>query len=151
MRRFLLLMAGTLALCSCLDVGQPVDSPTNPATETFDPSLGVDIAQMTKTALGDYYKDITIGSGSQLSAPATVFMTYNGFLKNAAIFDEETDIEVDLTGNVPPGLRDAMLGIRVGGERLIVIPSELGYGPNAVGSIPPNSTLVFDVRLDAIP
>lgn len=151
MRRILLLVAGTLALCSCLDVAQPVDSPTDPSTETFDPSLGVNIAQMTKTALGDYYKDITVGAGAQLSAPTVVFMTYNGFLKNAAIFGEETDAQVDLTVNVPLGLRDGMLGMRVGGERLIVIPSELGYGPNSVGGIPPNSTLVFDVRLDAIP
>jgi FKBP-type peptidyl-prolyl cis-trans isomerase len=48
------------------------------------------------------------------------------------------------------GLHDGMVGMRVGGVRKIVIPSALGYGNQPRSSIPPNSTLVFDIRLVTI-
>jgi FKBP-type peptidyl-prolyl cis-trans isomerase len=45
-----------------------------------------------------------------------------------------------------------MLGMKEGGERWLVIPSALAYGnSNNIPEIPPNSTLVFDIRLDQIP
>ncbi|MFI5228359.1 MAG: FKBP-type peptidyl-prolyl cis-trans isomerase [Gemmatimonadales bacterium] len=149
MRR-LLILAGTLGLSGCLNVAQPADNPTDPATETFAASLGVDIATMTKTGLGDYYKDLIIGDGPALSAPQSVFITYTGYLKNGAVFGSQENEPSNLSFNVPVGLRDGMLGMRVNGERLIVIPSELGYGATPNGPIPPNSTLIFHVRLESI-
>jgi FKBP-type peptidyl-prolyl cis-trans isomerase len=150
MRRLLILVV-TLGLWGCLDVAQPPDDPTDPATETFAASLGVNIPSMTKTALGDYYTDLIVGDGAALSTPQIVFITYTGYLKSGAVFGSELDIQSNLTINVPIGLRDGMLGMRVHGERLIVIPSELGYGPTPTTGIPSNSTLVFHVRLESIP
>ena len=149
MRR-LILLVGTLALASCLDVPTVADNPTDPATETFAAGLGVDIPHMTKTTLGDYYKDLTVGDGPALAAPASVVITYQGYLKNGALFGEESNTPINLTINGPLGLRDGMIGMRVNGQRLIVIPSELGYGQNGNAGIPPNSTIVFIVELESI-
>ncbi len=146
MKRLLLLFAGTLSLSACLDVAQPVDSPSDPTTEAFASSLGVNISQMTRSPNGAFFRDITVGNGATLGTQINVFMTYNGFLKNGALFGQEIDTPVNLQ-NVPLGLHDAMIGMHEGGERLIVIPSALGYGPNIVSGIPANSTLVFDVLL----
>ena len=49
------------------------------------------------------------------------------------------------------GLQEGMQGMRMNGERLIVVPSALAYGNlNTVPGVPPNSTLVFEVELLSI-
>lgn len=152
MRR-LLILVGTLALTACLDVPTVPDNPTDPATEVFASNLttlGVDIPHMTKTALGDYFKDLVVGDGPALSAPAAVVITYQGYLKNGALFGQNSGEPINLSNNGPLGLRDGMIGMRVNGQRIIVIPSELGYGVSGNAGIPPNSTLVFLVQLESI-
>ena len=152
MRR-LLILVGTLALTACLDVPTVPDNPTDPSTEVFASNLttlGVDIPHMTKTALGDYFKDLVVGDGPALSSPVAVVITYQGFLKNGALFGQQAEAPINLSNRGPLGLRDAMIGMRVNGQRLIVIPSELGYGVGGTAGVPPNSTLVFLVQLESI-
>jgi FKBP-type peptidyl-prolyl cis-trans isomerase FkpA len=152
MRR-LLILVGALALSACLDVPTVADNPTDPATEVFAQNLvdfGVDIPHMTKTALGDYYKDLAVGDGPALSGPSSVVITYQGYLKNGALFGQNSEEPINLSNNGPLGLRDGMIGMRVHGQRLIVIPSELGYGVGGNAGIPPNSTIIFIVQLESI-
>ncbi|HXT15117.1 MAG TPA: FKBP-type peptidyl-prolyl cis-trans isomerase [Gemmatimonadaceae bacterium] len=154
MRKFLLLL-GCVSLAGCLggDTTGVNGTPSDPTTESFAPALGVNISQMTKVAVGSefvYYKDLAVGTGTLLSSPVTVVITYAGYLTNGALFDGAQGVAIPLAGSVP-GFQTGMLGMKEGGERLIVIPSDLGYGSTQVSRIPPNSTLVFDVRLEQIP
>lgn len=53
-------------------------------------------------------------------------------------------------GEVIPGFDEGLKGMKVGGVRTIVIPSELAYGETGQGPIPPNSTLIFTIELLSI-
>ena len=150
MKRILLVLA-TVGLSACnLDTPTVPDRPSDPATETFAANLKIDIATMQKTTNGTYYKDVIVGTGAALASPQTVVMTYAGFLKDGSAFLTGLSEAVSL-GASPFGLQDAMPGMKEGGERIIVIPSALGYGSAHVGGVPPNSTLIFDVKLEQIP
>jgi FKBP-type peptidyl-prolyl cis-trans isomerase len=157
MKRALLLF-GALVLTGCLDTTAPKGS--DPANETFAPTLGVNIAQMQKTASGTYYQDLTVGTGAALSNTTATVNTqvtfdYTGWLSNGTQFDAGTNAGPVALGGLVFGFVDGMLGMNVGGVRLIVIPSDLGYGNSAQSTasgvtIPANATLVFKVKLNSI-
>ena len=127
-------------------------SPSNPATETFASSLGIDIASMTKRSDNLYIRDITVGTGVEAVAGRTVRMHYTGWLANGTQF--ETSIGGNPldpftlgSGRVIRGWDQGIVGMRVGGKRRLVIGSELAYGATGQGSIGPHQTLIFDVEL----
>ncbi len=100
--------------------------------------------------------DEKIGTGAAVKKGDTVEIKYTGTLTNGTVFDStdkhggapfETQIGV---GQVIPGWDQGIIGMQVGGKRKLVIPPSLGYGSQAVGSIPPNSTLIFEVELVGI-
>jgi FKBP-type peptidyl-prolyl cis-trans isomerase len=152
MRLFFPLIA-CVALSACLTEPKkcPVN-PSDPATETFAASLGVDLSTMTKTELGDYTQDLTVGTGTTLSAPDVVTIHYSAYLTNGQLVDQIQDqpFTIDLRSQSTIGLADGMVGMSVGGERLIVVPSELALGACNNGPIPGNSTLVYKVDLISI-
>jgi hypothetical protein len=100
-------------------------------------------------------KDLVVGTGTTAGPNATVQVQYVGSLySNGKVFDASwTDngpATFPLSG-VVPGFKDAIVGMKVGGRREIVIPPADGYG--AAGSppaIPPNATLVFVIDLLAV-
>jgi FKBP-type peptidyl-prolyl cis-trans isomerase len=148
-----ILAACSLLLAGCLnlDVPAPVNQPSDPATEAFAAGLNIDLATMQRTASGVYYKDVTTGTGDALTTKRAVVIDYNAYLRNGARIDQGLGTSLDLTRAIQ-GFGDGMLGMHVGGERWLVIPSALAYGnSNDIPDIPPNSTLVFDVKLDQIP
>jgi FKBP-type peptidyl-prolyl cis-trans isomerase len=48
------------------------------------------------------------------------------------------------------GWDEGVIGMQVGGERILVIPPEMAYGENGIGPIPPDATLIFSVELVSI-
>lgn len=155
MKRYGLLLALSLGAIACNNDVAGLGPPSNPATETFAPALGVDISQMTKMANGVYYKDVVVGpstADSIWSKTAAVKVNYAGYLKDGKLFDSGTGSSFDLADLIV-GFRTGMVGMRVGGKRKIVIPSELGYDGRAIKNtdntikIPRQSTLIFDVEL----
>ena len=104
--------------------------------------------------------DQQVGEGSEAVTGDPVVVHYTGWLYDEAAadnkgskFDSSRDRNDPFTfnlgaGQVIPGWDQGVAGMKVGGQRTLVIPAELGYGARGAGGvIPPNATLIFDVEL----
>jgi peptidylprolyl isomerase len=104
------------------------------------------------TKSGLKYIDVTIGKGAVCKAGDMAEVHYTGWLTDGTKFDSSKDrnqtfqVPVD-RGNVIPGWDEGLQGMTVGGKRVLIIPSELGYGSTARGLIPANATLVFEIDM----
>ncbi|MDO8523782.1 MAG: FKBP-type peptidyl-prolyl cis-trans isomerase [bacterium] len=96
--------------------------------------------------------DVTVGVGNPVIVGDTLTVSYAGLLTNGTVFDSSDSHGAPFTftigqDQVIQGWEQGLLGMREGGRRLLAIPPSMGYGANAVGPIPANSVLVFDVEL----
>jgi FKBP-type peptidyl-prolyl cis-trans isomerase len=123
-------------------------------TNTPPPAAGV--SQVAPAAVTELkIEDLVVGTGTEAVAGEKLSMHYIGTLLDGAKFDSSRDrgtpFEFTLgVGQVIKGWDQGVAGMKVGGKRKLTIPSTLAYGAGAVGSIPPNSTLVFEVELLAV-
>jgi len=106
------------------------------------------------TASGLQYEILKDGDGPKPVATDTVKVDYVGTLLDGTTFDSSiargTPAEFPLSG-VIPGWTEGMQLMKVGGKTKFYIPSKLAYGPTGAGSsVPPNSTLIFEVTLLSI-
>ncbi len=86
------------------------------------------------------------GTGGYPSENSTVKLNYTGTLLNGDVFDSGEGSNIYLPGAVQ-GFSIGIRQFRRSGEGKILIPSALGYGSYATGSIPRNSVLIFDVKI----
>lgn len=96
--------------------------------------------------------DTVVGTGAEAVAGKKVTVNYVGMLENGTVFDASANHGQPFTftlgvGQVIKGWDEGVAGMKVGGKRHLVIPADKAYGAQGVGSIPPNSTLIFDVEL----
>jgi FKBP-type peptidyl-prolyl cis-trans isomerase len=97
-------------------------------------------------------QDELVGEGEEAVNGSLVSVNYVGMFENGQKFDASADhgkpFEFVLgQGNVIKGWDTGVLGMKVGGKRILVVPPGMGYGNQQVGPIPPNSTLIFQVEL----
>ena len=159
-----LAIATIIALSACsgekpkpdADAPAPAAAPAatgaaDPATTTFAAALDVDLAKMTHTASGLYYKDLVVGTGARADSGKTVSVHYTGYLADGTMFETSTKgtpIEFPLgQGRVVQGWDQGLPGMKVGGKRQLVIPASLGYGDMGSGPIPAGAIMVFTVEL----
>ncbi len=112
---------------------------------------------MNTTPSGLQYTDNFVGDGAEAKAGQHVTVHYTGWLYNdgeqGAKFDSSRDrndpFDFPLgAGMVIKGWDEGVQGMKIGGQRTLIIPPELGYGARGAGGvIPPNATLKFDVAL----
>ena len=103
------------------------------------------------TKSGLLYKIENAGKGEAIKATDTVKVHYTGKVPNGKVFDSSVErgqpVEFQLN-QVIPGWTEGLQLVKKGGKIQLVIPPALGYGKQGAGaSIPPNSTLIFDVEV----
>lgn len=104
--------------------------------------------------------DTQAGTGREAEPGFNVTVHYTGWLYDPSAkdgkgkkFDSSLDRKQPFNfflgaGQVIQGWDEGVAGMKVGGKRTLIIPSELGYGVRgAGGAIPPNANLIFDVEL----
>lgn len=111
------------------------------------------------TSTGELVKlvtdDVRIGTGAEVAEGDTVTVHYIGTTQDGVRFDSSYERGTPFSftvgaGTVIQGWEKGLIGMKIGGQRILVIPSEMAYGNRQVGAIPPNSPLVFAVELLAI-
>jgi FKBP-type peptidyl-prolyl cis-trans isomerase FkpA len=126
--------------------GEKVETSPLPASASDSASLDASSSAQLKS------EDLVEGTGAEAKSGDTVSVNYVGTLQDGTKFDSSYDrnqpFETQIgVGGVIKGWDLGIPGMKVGGKRRLTIPPELGYGPQANGKIPANSTLIFEVEL----
>ena len=143
-----------LGLTGCQESGsdEPQLPPARQVADRYHVSLRVDLDEMERRSSGLYVQDLVEGDGARADSGDVVTVHYTGWLPTGMKFDSSRDrekpFEVALGyGRVIDGWDQGVVGMRVGGERRLVIPPGMAYGQEGRGRIPSNSTLIFDIEL----
>ena len=96
--------------------------------------------------------DIVVGEGDEIQSGQLISVHYIGTLAGGTVFDSSRDRGTPFqyifgAGQVILGWERGLTGMRVGGQRTLVIPSELAYGDQGIGIIPAGATLFFEIEL----
>jgi len=115
-------------------------------------SWDVDSTKIVTSKSGLKYVILQPGSGEKADSADLVTVHYTGFLTNGKIFDSSVERDEPFKFRlklqpVIPGWEEGIRLLGKGGKAKLIIPPALGYGAVPVGSIPPNSTLIFDVEV----
>ncbi len=119
--------------------------------DTTPPPVVYSPAALSKT-------DASVGTGTEAVGGKTVKVHYTGWLYNTTVANFKGTQFDSSVGKAPftftiganqviPGFEQAVIGMRVGGKRTVLIPSAQGYGASGNQAVPPNSGLVFDLEL----
>ena len=155
-RKFLLIAVSIFIAAMCVAQTQPSHTPTKKPTTAAHPAATGPTKVTgggTKTASGLQYWDIKVGTGAVAAAGQKVKVNYTGLLTNGKKFDSSvgTGHPFEFTlgaSQVIKGWDEGVAGMKIGGKRQLRIPPDLAYGAaGAGGVIPPNATLIFDVKL----
>lgn len=126
----------------------PFQAPAEEAL-TADETVSMNDANITELQVAD----TVVGTGETAEPGDTVTVQYVGSLANGQVFDASANHSAEGftfvlgAGQVIAGWDQGVAGMKVGGTRTLGIPANLGYGAQAVGPIPANSPLFFEVQL----
>jgi FKBP-type peptidyl-prolyl cis-trans isomerase len=159
MRRLLQLSLIALPLFAAA-CGSDTKEPTAPVVTieqtTFAPSLGVNLATMTKSPDGYYYKDLSDGTGSVARTNDSLIVNMTGYLADGTVFytTDAGPLRFRLgTAGLLRGLTLGLTGAPVGATRRLILPPDLAYGSRRYVDVAtnkvvaPNSVLVFDATV----
>ena len=145
-------VAGAMVIIGVLAAGAAgAQAPAN--RDTGGSKLSATVTTLQKN-------DVKQGTGTEAQAGKTAVVHYTGWLYDpaqpggkGAKFDSSVDRKQPFDfplggGRVIRGWDEGVVGMKVGGQRTLIIPPDMGYGARGAGGvIPPNATLIFDVEL----
>lgn len=152
-----------LSIAACGN-NNAADAPATPEAPEAAPEAPASPAVLstTTTESGLMIDLLAEGEGDAIASGQQAAVHYTGWLfdesapqnrgeKFDSSYDRDEPIEFAVgTGRVIAGWDEGIVGMKVGEHRILTIPPDLGYGNRPVGPIPPNSTLIFDVKLVGI-
>ena len=146
--KYFLYLLSVVVLTASTACGE--DTPTAPSATPETGLSNITTLQIT---------DVKVGDGAEATSGRSVTVHYTGWLYSQSApgnrgskFDSSRDRNQPFpftlgVGQVIRGWDQGVAGMKVGGQRTLVIPPGLAYGSQGSGQIPPNATLVFDVEL----
>ena len=125
----------------------------------FEPQTEADILEYiednnlsaTKSNSGLYYVIINEGTGTRPTSNSNVTVAYKGYFLNGTVFDQSNSDGISFGLNqVISGWTEGIQLFKEGGEGLLIVPSNLGYGANGRSGVPGGAVLVFDIKLISV-
>jgi FKBP-type peptidyl-prolyl cis-trans isomerase FkpA len=145
MKAYLFLFFSILLFVSCAseDTNREFDTEADITKYIADNNLNA-----KRTNSGLYYVINKQGSGSKPTSSSSVTVAYKGYFLNGKVFDQSNSNGITFGLNqVIKGWTEGIQLFNVGGEGILLIPYNLGYGANGSRSIPGGAALVFDIKL----
>ena len=140
----LLLCMALVSLPGCTDGGKTGGKfgtlPVNEVCQSF--TTGGD--KIKTLPSGVKYEDTKEGTGAVAEDGKSIIVHYTGYLVDGTVFDSS------LRRGQPFPIKGwdlGLVGMKEGGKRKLLIPTDLAYANQRMGSIPPNSDLIFEVEL----
>jgi FKBP-type peptidyl-prolyl cis-trans isomerase len=117
--------------------------------EPFKP-WPIDSSKIITSPTGLKYYILEEGTGNPVTVASNIIANYHGLLPDGSVFDSSYDrgqpLQIGLN-QVVKGWQEGIPKVKVGGKIFLIVPPDLGYGPQANGKIPANATLMFYVHL----
>ncbi|HEY1909476.1 MAG TPA: FKBP-type peptidyl-prolyl cis-trans isomerase [Vicinamibacterales bacterium] len=120
-------------------------------------ACGSDASPTATTSSAPYSQvDLVVGTGATAVAGKSCSVNYGLWLYDSSKTDGKGTLVQQSTspfafvlgaGGVIPGFTQGVTGMKVGGQRRLIIPPELAYGSAGTSGIPPNATIVYDITL----
>lgn len=144
----LLLLVLQLSAC----VGETPTAPTVHQVE-FAARFNVNLDEMVERPSGIWYRDDVEGEGIQADIGHDVTLVYDGFLADGTHFESSPSgepFEFRLgQGGIISGFQEGVIGMRAGGQRLVLVPPYLAFGEHGSsdGRVPPDTWMVFELNV----
>jgi FKBP-type peptidyl-prolyl cis-trans isomerase FkpA len=145
-----------VALPACLNTRPPLD-PGEIQCIPFGMTQVTQRGDTVQTTTGLEFIELSLGAGLEAAACLELVVNVEGSLTDGTVFASTHGSEparlIPGGQTMPAGLAEGLIGMRVGGERRLIVPSQLAYGPeNFVDEfgnviIPGGSTVIFDIEL----
>jgi peptidylprolyl isomerase len=157
LKKLFLITAMGLSIAACAqNKGTKTDKKETSSNQKSKTKRTIKLNQENTTASGLVYKVTEMGNGKKVEVGDKVTVHYTGKLTNGTKFDSSKDRNQPFSfkvggGQVIRGWDEGLALLNVGDKALLTIPPAIGYGDRNMGTIPPNSTLIFEIEvLDAV-